>query len=304
MRWPRSTRLAERDFDDRPSRTRRPSTERRPPHPRSPRRTSRGSSADTPPRRASRSVPPGGSGRPTCPSRRDPGRAPTPSSPHSTPRSRTSGDEIARQREHVAGMATADEAEIFDAHLLFLKDDALLAPTRAAIAEGASGRPGVARRDRTDGGALGRARRRLPARASGRPPERRATGARAPPRRRAPGTRARGTRHRGRARPDTRRHGRARPVDGARDRHRRGRPDLARGRARALVGDPRGRRRRRQRALRPRGNAGRARRIDGVVYVDPEASVVSELTAAREARDASSGGAGVGPRTGPHDRRR
>ncbi len=45
-------------------------------------------------------------------------------------------DEIVRQREHVAGMASADEAEIFDAHLLFLKDDALLAPTRDAIADG------------------------------------------------------------------------------------------------------------------------------------------------------------------------
>ncbi len=44
--------------------------------------------------------------------------------------------EIARQREHVAGMATDDEAEIFDAHLLFLKDAALLAPTRDAIADG------------------------------------------------------------------------------------------------------------------------------------------------------------------------
>ena len=65
--------------------------ERRPPRRRSPRRTSRGSFADTPPRRASRSVPPGGSERPTCPSRRDPGRAPTPSAPRSTPRSRTSG---------------------------------------------------------------------------------------------------------------------------------------------------------------------------------------------------------------------
>jgi phosphocarrier protein FPr len=45
-------------------------------------------------------------------------------------------DEIVHQREHVAGMATADEAEIFDAHLLFLKDDALLAPTNDAIADG------------------------------------------------------------------------------------------------------------------------------------------------------------------------
>ena len=45
-------------------------------------------------------------------------------------------DEIVRQREHVAGMATDDEAEIFDAHLLFLKDAALLAPTRDAITDG------------------------------------------------------------------------------------------------------------------------------------------------------------------------
>ena len=45
-------------------------------------------------------------------------------------------DEIVRQREHVAGMTTADEAEIFDAHLLFLKDGALLAPTRDAIGDG------------------------------------------------------------------------------------------------------------------------------------------------------------------------
>ena len=44
--------------------------------------------------------------------------------------------EIERQRDHVAGMANADEAEIFDAHLLFLKDDALIAPTRDAIADG------------------------------------------------------------------------------------------------------------------------------------------------------------------------
>ena len=33
-------------------------------------------------------------------------------------------------------MATDDEAEIFDAHLLFLRDGALLAPTRDAITDG------------------------------------------------------------------------------------------------------------------------------------------------------------------------
>jgi multiphosphoryl transfer protein len=45
-------------------------------------------------------------------------------------------DEIARQRAKVVGLANADEADIFDAHLLFLKDDALLAPTRRSIADG------------------------------------------------------------------------------------------------------------------------------------------------------------------------
>lgn len=44
--------------------------------------------------------------------------------------------EIARQRARVAGRAGADEAEIFDAHLLFLKDDALLSPARHAIVDG------------------------------------------------------------------------------------------------------------------------------------------------------------------------
>jgi multiphosphoryl transfer protein len=44
-------------------------------------------------------------------------------------------DEIASQRARVAGRAGADEAEIFDAHLLFLKDDALLTPARRAIVE-------------------------------------------------------------------------------------------------------------------------------------------------------------------------
>jgi phosphocarrier protein FPr len=42
-------------------------------------------------------------------------------------------DEIARQRARVIGQAGADEAEIFDAHLLFLKDDALLTPAKRSI---------------------------------------------------------------------------------------------------------------------------------------------------------------------------
>ena len=42
-------------------------------------------------------------------------------------------DEIAGQRARVAGRAGADEAEIFDAHLLFLKDEALLTPAKRSI---------------------------------------------------------------------------------------------------------------------------------------------------------------------------
>ncbi|MGZ8631971.1 MAG: dihydroxyacetone kinase phosphoryl donor subunit DhaM [Actinomycetota bacterium] len=44
------------------------------------------------------------------------------------------GDAIAAQRDAVAGRAGEDEARIFDAHLLFLRDAALLGPTREAIA--------------------------------------------------------------------------------------------------------------------------------------------------------------------------
>ena len=47
----------------------------------------------------------------------------------------TVGDDIARQRALVAGRADGDAAEIFDAHLLFLRDGALLFPTRRAIAD-------------------------------------------------------------------------------------------------------------------------------------------------------------------------
>jgi phosphocarrier protein FPr len=42
-------------------------------------------------------------------------------------------DEIVGQRSRVAGLAGPAEAEIFDAHLLFLKDDALVTPTKRAI---------------------------------------------------------------------------------------------------------------------------------------------------------------------------
>ncbi len=42
-------------------------------------------------------------------------------------------DDLRRQREDVAARAGDAEAEIFDAHLLFLRDEALLAPTRRAI---------------------------------------------------------------------------------------------------------------------------------------------------------------------------
>jgi phosphoenolpyruvate-protein phosphotransferase/dihydroxyacetone kinase phosphotransfer subunit len=45
------------------------------------------------------------------------------------------GDDIVRQRALVAGRADGDEAAIFDAHLLFLRDDALLSPTKRAIVD-------------------------------------------------------------------------------------------------------------------------------------------------------------------------
>jgi phosphocarrier protein FPr len=48
---------------------------------------------------------------------------------------RTVGDDIARQRALVAGRADGDAAEIFDAHLLFLRDGALLSPTERAIVD-------------------------------------------------------------------------------------------------------------------------------------------------------------------------
>ena len=84
----------------------------------------------------SRSVPPAGSGRPTCRSRQDRGAGADAERTAFDAALADVRDEIARQRAHVAGMASADEAEIFDAHLLFLKDDALLAPTIDAIANG------------------------------------------------------------------------------------------------------------------------------------------------------------------------
>jgi phosphocarrier protein FPr len=51
-------------------------------------------------------------------------------------------------------MASADEAEIFDAHLLFLKDDALLGRPGTRSWTEPIGGPGLARRDRTDGRAV------------------------------------------------------------------------------------------------------------------------------------------------------
>jgi phosphocarrier protein FPr len=46
---------------------------------------------------------------------------------------RETADAIAEQRRAVATRAGEDEARIFDAHLLFLRDEALLGPARAAI---------------------------------------------------------------------------------------------------------------------------------------------------------------------------
>jgi phosphocarrier protein FPr len=52
---------------------------------------------------------------------------------------RETGEAITSQRDDVAARAGEDEARIFDAHLLFLRDDALLEPAHASIRnEGAS----------------------------------------------------------------------------------------------------------------------------------------------------------------------
>jgi len=48
---------------------------------------------------------------------------------------RETADAIAGQRDAVAARAGEDEARIFDAHLLFLRDEALLGPARAAIGD-------------------------------------------------------------------------------------------------------------------------------------------------------------------------
>ncbi len=50
----------------------------------------------------------------------------------------TVGREIAEQRAATAARASPSEAEIFDAHLLFLRDRALLDPARQAITQGSS----------------------------------------------------------------------------------------------------------------------------------------------------------------------
>ena len=215
------------------------------------------------------------------------------------------GDDIARQRALVAVRADGDEAEIFDAHLLFLRDGALLSPTRRAIADdGVSAARAWHDVDRAHGGGLGRPRGRVPPGAGRRPPERRAPGARASARRPGPPPRARGTRRGDRERPVARRHRGARPCRRARDRHRRRRTHVARRGARARVGHP-GRGRRRRCAARPgRGDPDRRgwdhRR-------DPRGSGrIAAGGADRRARRTGGGpsrGTGLRPRTGSHDRR-
>ena len=118
----------------------------------------------------------------------------------------------------------------------------------------------VARRRRGRGCRLGRARRRVPARAGDRLAERRYAGAGAHPRPRRAGTAARRTRHPRRRRPDPRRHGGSRPGDGPWHRHRPRRPDVARRRARASPRYPGGRGRGTAGALAHGGIAARRRR--------------------------------------------
>ncbi|MGZ8613483.1 MAG: phosphoenolpyruvate--protein phosphotransferase [Actinomycetota bacterium] len=67
---------------------------------------------------------------------------------------RATADAIAAQRDAVADRVGEDEARIFDAHQLFLHDDALLAPAREAIADRGSN-AAAAWRDAVDAVAAG-----------------------------------------------------------------------------------------------------------------------------------------------------
>ena len=158
----------------------------------------------------------------------------------------TVGDDIARQRALVAGRADGDEAEIFDAHLLFLRDGALLSPTKRAIADdgvsAARAWHDVIERTAKDWDGL--EDEYLRARAA----DLRSVGRQVLARLLdvpIPHPRARGTGRGDRERPVARRHRGARPYRRPRDRDRRRRTHVARCGARARVGDPgRGRRRR------------------------------------------------------------
>ena len=186
-------------------------------------------------------------------------------SPHSATRSPTRAGE--------------DEARIFDAHLLFLRDAALLGPAREAIARRAAQRCSrVARRRRGRGGRWDvlddeylRARA-VDLRSVGTQVLARILGVV------VPGTAARRARHPRRRRPDPRRHGGSRSGDGPRHRHGARRPDVARRRARASARYPGGRGRGTAGALEL--TEGSPLAVDGArgeVVVDPPPDVVEAV---------------------------
>ena len=177
------------------------------------------------------------------------------------------GDDIRGLRESVAARAGGREAAIFDAHLLFLEDEALLGPAREGVtARGQERRTRLGRRGGGGGRRVGRARRPVSSSAGRGPAQRRRAG---------PASSARSCRGRWAerdeprpGRPGDRRGARPEPRGGRRPRprarSRRGlrlrRPHLARRDPGALARHPRGRRRRPRPARRRRGHAAGARR--------------------------------------------
>ena len=118
-------------------------------------------------------------------------------------------DDVRRQRDDAEISLGREQAAIFDAHLLFLQDEALLAPTQAGIVAGQA-RPRRGRRRSMSCRGVGTTGGPLPARTRRRPPQRRSTGPGTDPGRRDPPPTAGRDGNPRRGRPRARRHGRAR----------------------------------------------------------------------------------------------
>ncbi len=184
--------------------------------------------------------------------------------------------DVLRARASLAGVARARDAAIFDAHLLFLEDEALLAPARVGIFDrGESAARAWHAAVAAAAQSLGRTRGPLPASPGGRPAQRRRPGAR-PPARREPHDEHHRPGRRDRAGPQPGAGRGARPLRGRGSRLRVRRPHVARRHPRPRA-RPAGRRRRgrrapgggrrhaprRRRRRRDRDRGARARRSSG-----------------------------------------